>query len=47
MARARIALAQVNPTVGDLAGNAALIAEWLGRARDARAAAPSSTAARE
>jgi len=29
----RVALAQVNPTVGDLDGNARLITEWIGRAR--------------
>jgi NAD+ synthase (glutamine-hydrolysing) len=29
----RIALAQVNPTVGDLEGNARLIIEWMDRAR--------------
>ena len=29
----RIALAQINPTVGDVDGNAATIAEWIGRAR--------------
>jgi NAD+ synthase (glutamine-hydrolysing) len=29
----RIALAQVNPTVGDLAGNARLVVEWIERAR--------------
>jgi len=29
----RIALAQVNPTVGDLDGNARLITDWIGRAR--------------
>jgi NAD+ synthase (glutamine-hydrolysing) len=29
----RIALAQINPTVGDLTGNARLIIEWTGRAR--------------
>ncbi len=29
----RIALAQINPTVGDLDGNAAKIAEWIGNAR--------------
>ncbi len=29
----RIALAQINPTVGDVDGNAAKIAEWIGRAR--------------
>ena len=29
----RIALAQINPTVGDIDGNAAMIAEWIGRAR--------------
>jgi NAD+ synthase (glutamine-hydrolysing) len=32
MSQLRIALAQVNATVGDLAGNAALIAAWAGRA---------------
>jgi len=30
----RIALAQINPTVGDLDGNERLIADWIGRARD-------------
>ena len=30
----RVALAQVNATVGDIAGNAALVAEWTARARD-------------
>jgi NAD+ synthase (glutamine-hydrolysing) len=30
----RLGLAQVNTTVGDLAGNTRLIAEWIGRARD-------------
>jgi NAD+ synthase (glutamine-hydrolysing) len=29
----RIALAQINPTVGDIDGNAAKMAEWIGRAR--------------
>jgi NAD+ synthase (glutamine-hydrolysing) len=33
----RIALAQVNPTVGDLAGNTRLVLEWMARARDAGA----------
>jgi NAD+ synthase (glutamine-hydrolysing) len=33
----RVALAQINPTVGDLEGNAALIAEFIDRARDAGA----------
>jgi NAD+ synthase (glutamine-hydrolysing) len=33
----RIALAQIDPTVGDLTGNARLIAEWIDRARDAGA----------
>jgi NAD+ synthase (glutamine-hydrolysing) len=33
----RIALAQVNPTVGDLAGNAALVRQWSAAAADARA----------
>jgi NAD+ synthase (glutamine-hydrolysing) len=30
----RLALAQINPTVGDVVGNAAKAAEWIGRARD-------------
>ena len=30
----RIALAQINPIVGDLWGNSRLIVEWIGRARD-------------
>src|SRR5438128_2039849 len=34
----RIALAQVNPTVGDVDGNAAIAVEWIERARDAGAA---------
>ena len=29
----RIALAQIDPTVGDIDGNAAKVAEWIGRAR--------------
>jgi NAD+ synthase (glutamine-hydrolysing) len=29
-----VALAQVNPTVGDLEGNSRLIIDWIGRARD-------------
>lgn len=33
----RLALAQINPTVGDIAGNAALIAEFAARARQHRA----------
>ncbi len=33
----RIALAQINPTVGDLDGNAAKIAEWISRAEAAGA----------
>ncbi len=33
----RIALAQVNTTVGDIEGNARLAAEWIARARDAGA----------
>lgn len=32
MAQLRIALAQVNPTVGDLGGNADLVVRWTGRA---------------
>ncbi|HEY7255877.1 MAG TPA: NAD+ synthase [Solirubrobacterales bacterium] len=30
----RIALAQIDPTVGDIDGNAAKVAEWIGRASD-------------
>jgi len=30
----RIVLAQINPTVGDVDGNAAKASEWIGRARD-------------
>ena len=37
MTRLRIALAQVNSTVGDLPGNAATVAEWTRRAADAGA----------
>ena len=37
MSGIRIALAQINPTVGDLDGNAALMLEYVGRARDAAA----------
>jgi NAD+ synthase (glutamine-hydrolysing) len=33
----RIALAQIDPTVGDIDGNAAKIAEWIGRATEAGA----------
>jgi NAD+ synthase (glutamine-hydrolysing) len=33
----RIALAQINPTVGDIDGNSAKVAEWIGRARTAGA----------
>jgi NAD+ synthase (glutamine-hydrolysing) len=33
----RLALAQINPTVGDVEGNAAKVAEWIGRAREAGA----------
>jgi NAD+ synthase (glutamine-hydrolysing) len=33
----RIALAQINPTVGDIAGNASKIAEWIRRAEAERA----------
>ncbi|MEZ5073700.1 MAG: NAD+ synthase [Solirubrobacterales bacterium] len=33
----RIALAQINPTVGDIDGNAALAADWIGRARERHA----------
>jgi NAD+ synthase (glutamine-hydrolysing) len=37
MAQLRIAMAQVNATVGDLDGNAALVGEWTARAHDAGA----------
>ena len=37
MPTVRIALAQVDPTVGDLPGNARLIREWTGRAAEAGA----------
>ncbi|WP_289009801.1 NAD+ synthase [uncultured Thermomonospora sp.] len=37
MAQLRLALAQVNPTVGDLEGNADLIVEWTRRAAEAGA----------
>ena len=30
----RVALAQINPTVGDIDGNSAKVAEWIGRARE-------------
>jgi NAD+ synthase (glutamine-hydrolysing) len=33
----RLALAQIDPTVGDIDGNCAKIVEWLGRAREAGA----------
>jgi NAD+ synthase (glutamine-hydrolysing) len=33
----RVALAQINPTVGDVDGNAAKVADWIGRAREAGA----------
>jgi NAD+ synthase (glutamine-hydrolysing) len=35
--RLRIALAQVNPTVGDIEGNSRLISDWIAQARDAGA----------
>src|SRR4051812_22628044 len=37
MSQLRLALAQVDPTLGDLAGNAALVRQWTARARDAGA----------
>jgi NAD+ synthase (glutamine-hydrolysing) len=33
----RVALAQVNPVVGDLEGNARLVIDWIGRAREQHA----------
>jgi NAD+ synthase (glutamine-hydrolysing) len=35
--RLRVALVQIDPTVGDIAGNRTLISEWIGRAREAGA----------
>src|SRR5262249_51494133 len=32
-----VALAQINPIVGDIAGNSARVRAWLGQAREARA----------
>src|ERR687884_1182063 len=37
MSQLRLALAQVDPTLGDLAGNAALVREWSARAHQAGA----------
>lgn len=37
MRHLRVALAQINPTVGDLEGNARKIIDWIGRARELRA----------
>jgi NAD+ synthase (glutamine-hydrolysing) len=37
MSQLRLALAQVDPTVGDLAGNAALVRQWSAAAREAGA----------
>src|SRR5690349_20138144 len=37
MSQLRLALAQVDPTLGDLAGNAALVRRWSAQARDAGA----------
>src|SRR5919112_2410069 len=37
MSQLRLALAQVDPTLGDLAGNAALVRQWSARAADAGA----------
>src|SRR6266436_4245900 len=33
MRQIRVALAQVNPTVGDIEGNARLVVDWMERAR--------------
>jgi NAD+ synthase (glutamine-hydrolysing) len=35
MRRLRLGLAQVNPTVGDIAGNARMVVDWIARARSA------------
>jgi NAD+ synthase (glutamine-hydrolysing) len=37
MGTLRVALAQVNPTVGDIEGNTSLVCEWIDRARQAQA----------
>src|SRR5665811_1060640 len=37
MAQMRLALAQINPTVGDLSGNARAVREWTGKAAAAGA----------
>src|SRR5918911_2001204 len=37
MSQLRLALAQVDPTLGDLAGNAALVRHWSAEAHDAGA----------
>src|SRR5215212_1442198 len=37
MSQLRLALAQVDPTLGDLAANAALVRQWSAQARDAGA----------
>ncbi|HET6627646.1 MAG TPA: NAD+ synthase [Nocardioidaceae bacterium] len=37
MPQIRLALAQVNPTVGDIAGNAEIVLEWAQKAKDAGA----------
>ena len=37
MSQLRLALAQVDPTLGDLAGNAELVRQWSARAREAGA----------
>ncbi len=37
MSQLRLALAQIDPTLGDLAGNAALVRQWSAAARDAGA----------
>src|SRR5918911_3086118 len=37
MSQLRLALAQIDPTLGDLAGNAALVRQWSAQARDAGA----------
>ena len=37
MAQMRLALAQINPTVGDVSGNARAVREWTGKAAAAGA----------
>ena len=44
MPQLRVALAQVNPTVGDIDGNARIVLDWARRVRDQAAAGVSAYA---